>query len=182
MTVWIALLRGINVGGKNVVKMAELRSSLTALGFDNVQTYIQSGNVVFVSDHNARTLADQISQVMLKTFNVQANVMVLSLNDLRVIINETPIDITDIDPKTFHFWIFGARIGADAQAQALAAMQSHLADSEMVFVSDKAAYVSAPDGIGRSKLVAKMETCLEQPATARNLRTMQKVLEIAAAT
>lgn len=92
MTAYIALLRGINVGGNNIIKMEALRTALTADGFQSVSTYIQSGNVLFVSDNpNARELAEQIEMCIVSEFSVTVPAVVFSREQWTSIIAAAPL-------------------------------------------------------------------------------------------
>ncbi|MCD9023557.1 DUF1697 domain-containing protein [Cohnella silvisoli] len=90
MTIYIALIRGINVGGKNKVPMAELKLSLQAIGLNNVQTYIQSGNVLFESEDGAEQLRGRIEQAIEASFGVTATVVLRTAEQLERIIEGCP--------------------------------------------------------------------------------------------
>jgi len=91
MNAYLALLRGINVGGKNIIKMADLKASFEEMSFSNVVTYIQSGNVVFQSeDKNKAALTTKIEKGLSKRFNFEAKVVVVSHKELAAIIRSAP--------------------------------------------------------------------------------------------
>jgi uncharacterized protein (DUF1697 family) len=91
MLTYIALLRGINVGGNNIIKMADLRDCLKSEGFENVQTYIQSGNVVLQADEDNRdALLNQIQEALRSTFDYHNPVVLLRFNELERVITEAP--------------------------------------------------------------------------------------------
>jgi uncharacterized protein (DUF1697 family) len=91
MTRYVALLRGINVGGNNLIKMTALKASFEALGFRDVVTYIQSGNVVFsATDATAAKLAPRIEAALTTTFSYQASLVVRSHKELRAIVGKAP--------------------------------------------------------------------------------------------
>lgn len=88
---YLALLRGINVGGNNIIKMSELKECFEEMGFSEVRTYIQSGNVIFQSEEKStKRLTDQIEKALSKTFNYQAKVVVISEKQLKQVIEEAP--------------------------------------------------------------------------------------------
>jgi uncharacterized protein (DUF1697 family) len=88
---YLALLRGINVGGKNIIKMADLKASFESMGFSEVQTYIQSGNVLFWSaDKDKLKLAKQIEKNLSKRFNYSSLVVVVSHQELQKIVKSAP--------------------------------------------------------------------------------------------
>jgi uncharacterized protein (DUF1697 family) len=91
MTRYVALLRGINVGGNNLIKMTALKASFEALGFEDVATYIQSGNVVFTSpEAGAAKLAPRIEAALTSTFSYQASLVLRSHKELRAIVGKAP--------------------------------------------------------------------------------------------
>jgi uncharacterized protein (DUF1697 family) len=90
MSRYVALLRGINVGGNNLIKMAALKSCLEAHGLDNVATFIASGNVLFDSKAAARTLVDEIEALLSKTFRYQASIVLRSEKQLRAVVEQAP--------------------------------------------------------------------------------------------
>lgn len=94
MGIYIALLRGINVGGHHPVNMGELRNLCTSIGFSRVTTYIQSGNIIFSAEGSTIDLRDQLSEAIMIRFGFKVPVTVLDAGDLRQIINENPF-ITD---------------------------------------------------------------------------------------
>ena len=91
MSQHVALLRGINVGGKNLIKMAELKACFEKLGFTSVATYIQSGNVLFTSGESASTKLNlRIEKVLATTFNYRASVVLRSRKQLKKIVKSAP--------------------------------------------------------------------------------------------
>jgi uncharacterized protein (DUF1697 family) len=87
---YVALLRGINVGGNNIIRMADLRACLEADGFDDVRTYSQSGNVVFTASGSAATLTARLERTLSKEFGYEATVAVRSARQLRAIVDGAP--------------------------------------------------------------------------------------------
>ena len=90
MARYVALLRGINVGGKNLIRMADLRACLEADGFDDVRTYIQSGNVLFKASGSAVTLTARLERTLSKEFGYEATVAVRSVRQFRAIVDRAP--------------------------------------------------------------------------------------------
>jgi uncharacterized protein (DUF1697 family) len=101
MARYVALLRGINVGGKNKVPMAELRAAFEAAGFDAVETYIQSGNVVFESDRPRGGLEGDVEAIMERDFAIPVVVAVRSHRQMRTVVTKAP-DGFGQSPDTFH--------------------------------------------------------------------------------
>jgi uncharacterized protein (DUF1697 family) len=90
MTRYVALLRGINVGGNNLIRMADLRACLEAGGFDDVRTYIQSGNLVFTASGSSATLTERLERTLSAGFGYEATVAVRSARQFRAIVDAAP--------------------------------------------------------------------------------------------
>lgn len=173
MQTWIALLRGINVGGKNILPMAELRNDLETLKLRNVRTYIQSGNVVFdAASKSAAALAGKITRCIEERHGFRPRLLLLTPAQLTAAIEANPFPKAVSEPKTLHFF-FLAEPARDADLQALEAVKAR---TEAYALTDAVFYLHAPDGIGRSKLAARAETHLGVVATARNYRTVEKLV------
>ena len=107
MNQYLVLLRGINVGGKNIIKMMDLKTSFEAMGFSNVLTYIQSGNVVVQSDEKDKVLlTDKIEKGLSKRFDFLARVVVISYKELAVIVHAAPEGFGSEDKKFRYDVIF----------------------------------------------------------------------------
>lgn len=175
MDIYIALFRGINVGGKNKLPMNELIGILEELGCQNVRTYIQSGNVVFKSnENNGSRLSKRISQGIKEYHGFAPTILLLRPEDLEKIVAKNPFPEAKNDPKSLHIG-FLASIPKEPNLKTL---ESIRAESERYRLIDKAFYLYAPDGIGRSKLAAKTEKLLGVQMTDRNWRTVSKILEM----
>ena len=170
----IALLRGINVGGHNKLPMKELKTLLEGLGLSSVQTYIQSGNVVFQCDRtDLSILAQEITAAIGESHGFEPQIMLLRLVDLETAVSHNPFPTSDEQHKTLHFYFLeSAPLNPD-----LAMLEAVKSDSEQFELRGTVFYLHAPEGIGRSKLAEKVERALGVPATARNWRTVSKVLE-----
>jgi uncharacterized protein (DUF1697 family) len=100
---FLALLRGINVGGNNIIKMADLKTCFEKMGFSGVSTYIQSGNVVFTANESdTLKLETAIEKVLSETFNYQSHVVVIEFEQLKAIVNNTPPDFGKY-PETYRY-------------------------------------------------------------------------------
>jgi uncharacterized protein (DUF1697 family) len=175
MTRYIALFRGINVGEKNRLSMADLTAALDRLGCANVRTYIQSGNVVF--DHAAgaaAALAASIQAELLSTLNVDSAVLLLTVPELKSAMENNPYATLDADASTIHLGFLAARPYLE-NLDKLAALKS---PSEQYYLTGAVFYLYAPDGVGRSKLAAGAERFLGVPMTDRNWRTVTKLWEM----
>jgi uncharacterized protein (DUF1697 family) len=172
---WIGLFRGINVGGRNLLPMKELVALLAEEGFDEVRTYIQSGNVVFRSAGSAPALGERILGAVAGRFGFRPHLLLLSATDLARAASANPYPEACARPQHLHRWFLVQAPGA-AAARSLEAVR---APSERFTVRDRVLYLHAPEGIGRSKLAARAEALLGVAGTARNWRTVTQLLELA---
>jgi uncharacterized protein (DUF1697 family) len=175
MPIFIALLRGINVGGNNPLPMKSLVAILEALGAKNARTYIQSGNAVFQSaEKNAATLAARLSAEIKRLHGFEPRVLLLSAEALRTAIAANPFPEGEAEGKTLH-------LGFLAEAPAapdLEKLERLRLPSERYELVGKVFYLHAPEGIGRSKMAASIEKCLGVPMTDRNWNTVMKLNEM----
>jgi uncharacterized protein (DUF1697 family) len=176
MKIYVALFRGINVGGKNILPMKELASVLGALGAQNIKTYIQSGNAVFVSpEKDTLRLANSISREIKKRRGFEPNVLLLELEDIELAIRKNPFPEAATDPKALHAGFLASR----PEKPDLGKLESLKSDSERFHLNDRVFYLHAPEGISRSKLAANAEKLLGVPMTDRNWRTVCKIRDMA---
>lgn len=176
MSFWIGFFRGINVGGHNILPMKELKGTLENMGCETVSTYIQSGNVVFSHPAtDAAELGASITTAVLKNFGFEPRVLLMTKAQLIAAHSNNPFPAGEEEPKTLHLYFLASK-ATDVDYAALDAIKS---DTEQFELIDRVFYLHAPDGIGRSKLAARVEKCLGVPATARNWRTVEKVLQLA---
>lgn len=175
MKTYIALFRGINVGGNNILAMKDLKAILEKLGAENVKTYIQSGNAVFRHDAgSAADLADRISAAVRKNHGFRPQVFLRSAADLAKAIVENPFPHADKEPKTLHvFFLESAPKTPD-----LKTLECWRTGSERFALKGLLFYLHAPDGIGRSKLANSAGKALGVAATARNWRTVTKLMDM----
>ena len=171
MSVKVALMRGINVGGKHILPMPNLREILGELGCESVATYIQSGNVVFRSKRKSEGLARSISKAVEKRFGFAPFVLVMSAATFEGIASANPYVAKAAEPKHVHT-LFLAGPANDAD---LKRMHERKSSTEEFTLTDAAVYLHAPDGIARSKLANEMERHLGVSATGRNQRTVEKL-------
>jgi len=175
MKTHIALFRGINVGGKNVLPMKELVAVLEDLGARNVKTYIQSGNAVFVSpEGDTSRLANKIGSEIRKRRGFEPHVLLLGLEDIERAIRKNPFPEAAINPKALH----AGFLASVPERPNLKMLESLKSDSERFHLIDKVFYLHAPEGVGRSRLAANAEKLLGAPMTDRNWRTVCKIREM----
>ena len=178
MKTWIALLRGVNVGGKHIVPMKALTSELEALGLTDIKTYIQSGNIVFHdSKRTAAALALEIGTTIQARFGFEPHVAVISDKDFASAVTGNPFheSMTDENAKTLHLF-FLDRTPLDLDQNRLEAIRR---PSERWQLNGRVFYLFTPEGFGDSKLATQVERILGVPTTARNWRTVCAVLDIA---
>lgn len=171
----IALFRGINVGRTRSLPMKELVRILQGLGYENIRTYIQSGNVVFDSQRAVSVnAADAISEAIENELGFGPDVMLLQLADLHEAVDQNPYP-TD-EGKRLHFFFLGSE-PSDPDLDALDEIKTA---SEQFKLNGRVFYLYTPDGFGHSKLADRVERKLGVSATARNYNTISKLLEMAA--
>lgn len=176
MKTYIALFRGINVGGKNSLPMKELVAILENIGVREVKTYIQSGNAVFQSDEkNLSQLSKRLTIEIKKRHGFEPHVLILELDAIKRAMTENPFPEAEADPSSLHL---GFLISTPKNPD-LKKLESFKKKSERYYLSDHVFYLHAPEGIGRSKLAASTEKLLGVPMTDRNWRTVCKIRELA---
>jgi uncharacterized protein (DUF1697 family) len=176
MKTYIALFRGVNVGGNNVLPMKELVALLENIGSQNVKTYIQSGNAVFQNEEeNALLLSNRISAAIKKSHGFEPQIVLLELEKIERAVGSNPFPEAESEPKTLHVH-FLSSIPKNPDLDALESIKS---GRERFALKDGVFYLHAPDGIGRSKLASNAEKLLGVSMTGRNWRTVCKVMAMA---
>jgi uncharacterized protein (DUF1697 family) len=174
MSTWIAFLRGIG-GGIRPMVMKDLQAALENLGLSDVRTYIQSGNVVFRrAGTTAAKLEAQIGRRIAERFGFESRVFVLSAAQLARAAAANPFGQADDEPTSVHLFFLSQR----PRQPDLGAMKRLKTPSEAFVLAGRVLYVHTPDGFGVSKLAARIEKLLGVPATARNWRTVTKMLAL----
>lgn len=175
MQTLIALLRGINVGGKNSLPMKELVGILTDLGCRNVKTYIQSGNVVFQhQDKNFAQLVGKIGMAIKKHHGFEPVVLLLSIKEFERAMAGNPFPEGELEPSTLHVGF----LASAPKKPDLKTLESLRSESERYLLEGCCFYLHAPEGVGRSKLAARAEKLLGVAVTDRNWRTVCKIREL----
>lgn len=182
MPTHLALLRGINVGRGPRIPMADLRAVVTGLGHTEVQTYVQSGNIVFTphqADADRHELARELSAAVADHWGLHRLVVVLTAADWAQIREANPFATQAADaPTTVHAAVQQDPIGSEQQAQLtelLARSRAEGAEDDLV-VSGQALYLHTPGGLGRStlgELLARVSAAGQDQATMRNWRTVE---------
>jgi len=176
MQQYISILRGINVGGKKAIKMNLLNDLYVSLGFTNINTYIQSGNVVFSSKKtNEQLLSKKISEAILNTFGFDVPVIVLTTKTLIKIVEENPFSISNKYNPDFLHITFLSNKPIISNTNALATT------NEVFHFTEKAIYLYCPNGYSNCKLTNSfIENKLKVTATTRNWKTTLNLLALAA--
>ena len=176
---YIVLLRGINVSGKNKLKMADLRAMLADMGFAEVQTYIQSGNIVLETEEVTETeLEGRIKRQIKATFDYDVPTLVLKAEAWRVVFEGNPfLQNRQEDITKLHVTLL-AELPDNELVETLKSVQ-HKADEFQII--GKNIYLFCPDGYGRTKFTNTFfERKLKVAATTRNWKTVTKLAEILA--
>jgi uncharacterized protein (DUF1697 family) len=173
---FIALLRGINVGGKTVVPMPELKSLFASMGLEDVNTYIQSGNVVFSSPSgDAHALAVAIEERIEDAFGLSTSVLLRTAGELAEIADRNPFLRREADLSKLHL-VF---LSGPPEVDAVAELDPARSPPDEFAVRGCEIYLHLPKGAGRSKLtIDYFEKRLRVRATARNWKTVNKLLEL----
>ncbi|HEV2737817.1 MAG TPA: DUF1697 domain-containing protein [Candidatus Elarobacter sp.] len=178
MSVWIALIRGINVGGHVMVAMADLRAFFGALGFRDARTLLQSGNVVFSG--TAQTDAElevRLEKEAAKRLGLRTSFLVRSAAEWADVVARNPFpNEAQRDPSRLHVMF----LKSAPAAPAVEALQAAVTGPEVVRAGARHLYITYPDGAGRSKLTgALIEKKLGTTGTARNWNTVLKLAALA---
>lgn len=172
----IALLRAINLGAKRKVPMAELRSLLDEMGFENVRTHLQSGNAIFDADDEPAAVVERLEERLEQAFGFAIPVIIRTRDELAAVVKRDPLDDAASDPKRYQVIFLAGRLDRsrveDLDPADFAPERFHLGDREL--------YVWSPEGIQNSPVLkALADKRIGVAATARNWRTVTKLLELA---
>ncbi len=176
MNLWIALFRGINVGGNASLPMQELVAILQSLGCRGVQTYIQSGNAVFASPEADTTrLSAAIRSEIRRRLGFEPSVLLLTLLEFERAIAQNPFPEGEANPQALHVGFLAAE-PSNPDLLELARLKK---DSERFQLTGRVFYLFAPEGVGRSRLAVGAEKLLGVTLTDRNWRSVCAIAELA---
>jgi uncharacterized protein (DUF1697 family) len=188
----VALLRGINVGGRNKVPMTDLREVVTSLGHTEVTTYIQSGNVLFsTADTDTAKLATALESAVAERFGIWSSVIVLSRDELAEVLASNPYP-EEQNPRLVHVVFLNAEPPQDLLSRIAAAESAAAAkgSQDTIRAAGRALFLHTPDGYGNSELAQVVFRIVSAPgkqkkpdlaATARNWATATKLLSLCGA-
>jgi uncharacterized protein (DUF1697 family) len=170
-----ALLRGINVSGKNILPMKDLARIFTEAGCAEVGTYIQSGNVLFSAPADIEAqLPETIARRIQADFGLRVPVLLRTLAELRAAAAANPFLAADVDPRALHVYYLRDAPAADA----VAALDPHRSPPDRFAVLGREVYLHLPNGMARTKLTnAWLDAKLNTVSTARNWNTLLKLIE-----
>ncbi len=178
MPVLISMLRGVNVGGHDRIKMDALRALYQSLKLEGARTYIQSGNVVFrTAEEDCFQVAGKIRSAIAQNFGINPEVILRTPAEFKKVIAANPFaGRRGLDPAKLQVVFLASKPGAEARAK-LAAIK---ANPEELHLIGRELHIYFPEGMGRSKLPwSALERNLGTPGTARNWNSVLKILEIA---
>lgn len=170
---FVSLLRGINVGGKNIVKMEKLRSLCESLGLENPRTYLQSGNVVFESSLKSSELASVINGKMRESLGIDVPVIIRSRNELSKIVAKVPY------PKKTLSDVYVTFLSEAPKYFPKELFDSFASNVERCQLDGTEVFLYLPQGYGRTKLNNNLfEKKLKLMATTRNWKTVVALLKM----
>lgn len=174
MGTYIAILRGINVGGQKKIKMEELKALYEALGFKNITTYIQSGNMIFESpETNLQKIKDKIEHKMKSSLGFDVVVFIKTKKDFEKLLSKNPFIKQDVNSL---YVTFLSDIPYEIPVDEIKKAKD---SAEEFFISGKEVFLFCPNGYGRTKLSNNFfEKKLKLSATTRNWKTINKLLEL----
>ena len=178
MPVLISMLRGVNVGGHNKIKMDALRALYESLKFEDPRTYVQSGNVIFrTKQKNSTALATKIQNAIERTFKCRPEVILRTADELRNAIASTPFaNRRGLEPSKILVTFLAAEPSPGAQTT-IASLKAY---PEELHLLGRELYIYFPDGAGKSKLPwSQVEKLLKTTGTARNWNSVTRMLAMA---
>lgn len=177
MPVYISMLRGVNVGGHNLIKMDALRELYTSLKLENPQSYVQSGNVVFRSKKTDElALATTIRSAIEKTFGFRPEIILRTGAEMRAVVATNPFaKRAGIEPNKLNIGFLLTKPSSETAKK----LDSLPKMPEELHLVGRELYIYFPDGIGRSKLPPMLDRLLKIPTTVRNWNSVTKLVEIA---
>jgi uncharacterized protein (DUF1697 family) len=178
MTRWVALLAGINIGGRTTVPMAELREVFADLGYREVKTYIQSGNVLFEDDTDKEDgLLAAISPALSAKFGWDIPVLLRTGPELDAVLDGNPFQARQDDPTKLLVTFLSAEPAPDRAAR----LKPPPGETGELKLVGRQIYLHTPDGYGRSKLNnAALAKIVGLPATTRNWKSVAKLRDLLA--
>lgn len=173
MSTYVSFLRGINLGSTNKIAMPALRDAVGGLGFTDVQTYINSGNVILQSDQSAAEVERALATMITDEFGLTIDLTVRTPADLARVLAANPYPDGNPSQVTVAF------LTEEPPADAATRLAAVAADHEPFTVADRCVYVHYTHGLGKSKLAERFSKIIGVSSTVRTIRTVEKVLALA---
>jgi uncharacterized protein (DUF1697 family) len=171
---YILLLRGINVGGHRKIKMADLKALLQTLGYAEVQTYIQSGNIILQTEESTTEVAQKVKDAITKDYGFELPTMAISIEEWAEVIEAMPFKEVE-EEKFLHLTYLAEK----PEQEVFQNIKVPLKGEEAYQLIDKTIYLYCPNGYGRTKMTNDFwEKQLKVAATTRNWKTSKKLLEM----
>ncbi len=172
----IVLLRGINLGPRNRVAMPDLARALEDAGFDDVRTYLQSGNVVLSSAASPEQVGRECEAQIERRLGLQIDVVVRTRDELSEVVRRDPLGAVAVNPKRYQV----SFLNGELPSQALGKLRDAAGESEQFILAGREIYAWHPEGVGRSRLWALLASrSLGVTSTARNWTTVTSLLALA---
>jgi uncharacterized protein (DUF1697 family) len=177
VTAFVALLRAVNVGGNNLIKMADLKALCEELGFGEVKTLLQSGNVVFTAKGSDKSVAKKLADAIAKSHGFRPAIMVRTADEIADAMKRNPFKAEEKDDPAHLVIVFMADAPTSGAKERIAAVK---VATERLHFSGRELHAHYASGQGNSKVTnAVLERALGVPATARNWNTVTKLLALA---
>ena len=177
MPAYVAMLRGVNVTGHNSIKMGQLRGLCDKLGFQKVETYVQSGNIILqAKTENPALLSKRISESIFDSFGFETPVIVRTSKEMEDVVESNPfLKEKDIDSSKLHVTFLADVV----QKSSLKALEKLAKGQDRFYPASREIYLYCPEGYGRTKLSNNaIEKALSATATTRNWRTTNTLLDM----
>jgi len=172
----VLLLRGVNLGSRNRVAMPRLRGALSEVGFADVATYLQSGNVVLTSDADSDRLAARCERLIADTFELDIAVIARTRDELAEVVARNPLGEFAVNPRRYQV----SFLAEEPHPDVVHTLAESVLEPERLVAIGRELYAWHPDGIARSRLWARLAgPTLGVKATARNWTTVTKLLALA---
>jgi len=176
MTTMIALLRGVNVGGHNKIKMDALRSLCRSLKLVNAQTYVQSGNVVFTTkEKDSRKVGERLEDEIEKAHGFRPAVILRTAAEMREVIKRNPFAKRELDPAKLAVLFLSDELSVETRKQ----LEAIKVGPEELKAFPRELFVYFPNGMGRSKLSPAIDRIVKKTATGRNWNSVTKLMGMA---
>ena len=172
----IAMLRGVNLGPHNRIKMDELRALCTSLKLENAKTYLQSGNLVFASnERDLAVLAKKLEDAIEKRFGFRSAVLLRTMPEMRAVVKKNPFARREFDPAKLAVMFLNAELPIETRKQ----LESIKVGPEELKALPRELYVYFPEGMGRSKLSPAIDRIIKKTGTGRNWNSVINLLVMA---